>query len=208
LIDQTLYAVIMEAWFKGISTRMVDGLAAAIGSRPGILRSEVSRICQGLDAMDQAFLDRPMQGCLLPYLSMDATYRLRQPGKTQQVGSRVVVVMAIQSARPIELLGLQVGDSESEPVWREFLGSIRQRGHSGPSLGALGCPRRPDQAVGCMFQGLSWQRCRVHFAWNLLQTVPKVQKEMAAVVWCSVFTNQSPAAVEEQLDQVAAMLTG
>ncbi len=58
-----------------------------------------------------------------------------------------------------------------------------------------------------MFQGCSWQRCRVHFARNLLQTVPKGQQEMVAAALRSVFAQQSWSAVEEQWDQVAAMLT-
>jgi putative transposase len=62
------------------------------------------------------------------------------------------------------------------------------------------------KAVGRMFQGCSWQRCRVHFARNLLQTVPKAQQEMVAAALRSVFTQQRRSAVEEQWDQVAAML--
>jgi len=62
------------------------------------------------------------------------------------------------------------------------------------------------KAVGRMFQGSSWQRCRVHFARNFLQTVPKAQQEMVAAALRSVFTQQSAAAVEEQWDQVASML--
>jgi len=61
-IDQALYAVIMEAWVIGISTRKVDALVAAIGSQAGISRSEVSRICQGLSSQIQAFLERPLDG--------------------------------------------------------------------------------------------------------------------------------------------------
>jgi transposase-like protein len=64
------------------------------------------------------------------------------------------------------------------------------------------------KAVGLMFQGGSWQRCRVHFARNLLQTVPKAQQEMVAAALRSVFSQQNTAAVEEQWDQVAAMLAG
>ncbi len=63
------------------------------------------------------------------------------------------------------------------------------------------------KAVGRMFQGCTWQRCRVHFARNLLQTVPKAQQEMLDAALRSVFTQQSTAAVEEQWVQVAAMLT-
>ena len=48
-IDQALYAVVMEAYVAGVSTRSVDDLVAALGIDSGISKSEVSRICAGLD---------------------------------------------------------------------------------------------------------------------------------------------------------------
>ena len=47
-IDQALYAVVMEAYVHGVSTRSVDDLVAAMGVEAGISKSEVSRICAGL----------------------------------------------------------------------------------------------------------------------------------------------------------------
>jgi putative transposase len=79
-----------------------------------------------------------------------------------------------------ELLGLQVGDSESEPFGRDFLGKLKQHGHTGVRLEVSDAHVRLTKAVGRMFQGCSWQRCRVHYARNLLQTVPKAQQEMVA----------------------------
>jgi len=67
----------MEAWVKGISTRKVDALVAAIGSQSGISLSEVSRICQGLDGQIQASLEQPLDGAHYPYLFLDATYARR-----------------------------------------------------------------------------------------------------------------------------------
>jgi transposase-like protein len=206
-IDQALYAVIMEAWVKGISTRKVDALVAAIGSQAGISRSEVSRICQGLDAQIQAFLERPLDGSRYPYLYLDATYIHGRLGKTLQVCSRAVVVaMGVNADGRRELLGLQVGDSECEPFWRQFLGSLRQRGLAGVRLVVSDAHVGLTKAVGRMLQGCSWQRCRVHFARNLLQTVPRAQQEMVAAALRSVFTQQNRTAVEEQWDQVSAML--
>ena len=72
-MNQALYVVNMEAWVKGVSTRTVDALVAAIGSDAGISRSEVNRICQGLDAQIQAFLERPLDDSRHPYLYLDAT---------------------------------------------------------------------------------------------------------------------------------------
>jgi len=44
-----MYAVVMEAYIAGVSTRSVDDLVAALGIDSGISKSEVSRICVGLD---------------------------------------------------------------------------------------------------------------------------------------------------------------
>ncbi len=147
-IDQALYAVIMEAWVKGISTRKVD-------------------------AQVQAFLERPLDGTRYPDLYLDATYLHGRLGKTLQVCSRAAVVaMGVNSDGRRVLLGLQVGDSESEPFWREFLDSLKQRGLTGVRLVVADAHVGLTTAVSRMFQGCSWQRCRVHFARNLLQTVP------------------------------------
>jgi putative transposase len=57
-IDQAVYAVVMEAWVSGVSTRAVDGLVQALGIGTGIFKSEVSRICAGLDEQVAAFRGR------------------------------------------------------------------------------------------------------------------------------------------------------
>jgi putative transposase len=61
-------------------------------------------------------------------------------------------------------------------------------------------------AIRRMLQGSCWQRCRVHFARNLLQTVPKAHQEMVAAALRSVFAQQSKEAVLEQWEQVSTML--
>ncbi len=59
-IDQALYAVVMEAYVHGVSTRSVDDLVVALGADSGISKSEVSRICEGLDESVGAFRTRPL----------------------------------------------------------------------------------------------------------------------------------------------------
>ena len=48
-VDQALFAVVMEAYLHGVSTRKVDDLVKALGIDSGISKSEVSRICADLD---------------------------------------------------------------------------------------------------------------------------------------------------------------
>lgn len=73
-IDQALYAVVMEAYVNGVSTRAVDDLVAAMGIDTGISKSEVSRICAGLDDRVAAFRNRTLGHVAFPYVYLDATY--------------------------------------------------------------------------------------------------------------------------------------
>ena len=73
-IDQALYAVVMEAYVNGVSTRAVDDLVGALGADSGIKKSEVSRICAGLDDVVGAFRTRRLDHIEFPYVYLDATY--------------------------------------------------------------------------------------------------------------------------------------
>ena len=124
-VDQALYAVIMEAYIGGVSTRKVDALVAALGSQSGISKSQVSRICQEIDQQVQAFLSRSLESSSYAYVYLDATYLKGRLGKAQQVCSRAVVVaMGVNEDGRRELLGLKVGDCETEGFWSEFLASL------------------------------------------------------------------------------------
>ncbi len=90
-IDQALYAVAMEAYLNGVSTRSVDDLVAALGIDSGISKSEVSRICAGLDEVVAAFRNRRLDHTEFPCIYLDATY-LHVRNATSQVVSMAVVV--------------------------------------------------------------------------------------------------------------------
>ena len=73
-VDQALFAVIMEAYLQGVSTRKVDDLVKALGADSGISKSEVSRICADLDEEVAAFRDRSLADQPFRYAFLDATY--------------------------------------------------------------------------------------------------------------------------------------
>jgi putative transposase len=113
-IDQALHAVVMEAYVNGVSTRSVDDLVDAVGSTSGIKKSEVSRICVGLDDVVDAFRTRRLDHVESPYVCLDATY-LHVRNQTSQVSSMAVVIATgITATGEREVLGLDVGDSEDE----------------------------------------------------------------------------------------------
>lgn len=115
-IDQALSAVIMEAYVHGVSTRRVDDLVKALGGDSGISKSEVSRICAALDEPLTAFRTRPLDHVRFPYVYLDATY-CKARVNHQIVSRAVVVATGITEDGGREVLGLMVGDSESEAFW-------------------------------------------------------------------------------------------
>jgi transposase-like protein len=117
-IDQALYAVVMEAYVHGVSTRRVDDLVEAMGVDSGISKSEVSRICARLDESVGAFRTRSLEHTGFPYVYLDATYLNVRNTTGQVVSMAVVVATGIAADGSREVLGLDVGDSEDETFWR------------------------------------------------------------------------------------------
>ena len=162
-IDKALYAVIMEAYVAGVSTRSVDDLVAALGAESGISKSEVSRICAGLDETVEAFRSRRLDHIEFPYVHLDATYLNVRNSVAQPASMATVVATGITADGNREVLGCDVGDSESEGFWQQFLGSLRDRGLTGMRLVISDAHRGLGAAAGRWFQGTARQRCRVHF---------------------------------------------
>lgn len=202
-IDQALYAVVMEAYVQGISTRSVDDLVEAMGGS-GVSKSEVSRICANLDEQVGAFRTRTLDHVEFPYVYLDATYlHVRNaPGKGGQVVSMAVVVATgVTATGEREILGLDVGDSEDEVFWRAFLLSLKQRGLAGVKLVISDQHSGLVKALGRAFQGVAHQRCRVHFARNLLAHVPKGQADYVAAAFRMIFAQPSTADVHAAWDK-------
>ena len=205
-IDQALYAVVMEAYVNGVSTRAVDALVEALGATSGIKKSEVSRICAGLDEIVGAFRTRRLDHIEFPYVYLDATY-LHVRNTTGQVTSMAVVIATgITANGDREVLGVDIGDSEDEVFWRGFLRSLRQRGLHGVRLVISDQHAGLIAALRRSFQGVAHQRCRVHFARNLLALVPKSHQDMVAAVFRTIFAQPDPDTVATTWDQVRDQL--
>ncbi len=205
-IDQALYAVVMEAYVEGVSTRSVDDLVAALGVASGISRSEVSRICTGLDEVVEAFRTRRLDHVQFPYVFVDATYLHVRDDRRQVVSKAVVVATGITAAGEREVLGVDVGDSEDEVFWKRFLRSLRQRGLGGVRLVISDQHAGLTKAIAVCFQGAAHQRCRVHFVRNLLACVPKSHQQMVAAAFRMIFAQPDAAGVARQWDATRDML--
>jgi transposase-like protein len=126
--EQALLAVIQEAYVLGVSTRKVDDLVQALGLS-GVDKSKVSRICKELDELVQDFRQRPLTEAY-PYVWFDALYlKVRQ--HRRMVSLAVVVAIGVNREGHWTVLGFDVGASENEAFWLEFLRSLVKRGLKG-----------------------------------------------------------------------------
>jgi putative transposase len=204
-VDQSLFAVIMEAYLHGTSTRKVDDLVKALGADTGISKSEVSRICADLDTEVALFRDRSLAGQPFRYVFLDATY-CKARVNHRVVSQAVVVATGVAADGHREVLGFDVGDSEDGAFWTAFLRSLRTRGLAGVQLVISDAHAGLQAAISAVLIGASWQRCRVHFLRNVLAQVPKGSAEMVAAAIRTIFAQPDAEHVREQLDTIAGML--
>src|SRR3712207_4049703 len=204
-VDQALFAVVMEAYLHGVSTRKVDDLVKALGADTGISKSEVSRICADLDEEVGAFRDRSLAAAAFPYVFLDATYCKARVNR-RVVSQAIVVATGVRADGWREVLGFAVGDSEDGAFWTAFLRSLKARGLAGVQLVISDAHTGLKAAISAVLLGAAWQRCRVHFMRNVLARVPKGNAEMVAAAIRTIFAQPDAEHVHAQLDVIAGML--
>src|SRR3954464_4619623 len=156
--EQALVSVVQQAYVCGLSPRRVDQLVESLGLR--ISKSEVSRIAALLDEQVRAFRERPLEG-RYPYLFVDAKVeKVRAGGRV--VRKCVVIAHAVHESGRKEIIGLDVGEAETEAFWREFLRSLVARGLVGVQL-AISDAHPGLKAALAQVLAAAWQRCTVHF---------------------------------------------
>jgi transposase-like protein len=204
-IDRALFAVVMEAYVHGVSTRKVDDLVKSLGLEAGISKSEVSRICSELDGDLEAFRTRTLGHVEFPYVFVDATF-VKGRVRGRVVSRAVVVATGVTATGDREVLGVDIGDTENGAFWTAFLRSLRTRGLAGVQLMISDHHAGLKQAIASVMVGASWQRCRVHFMRNVLAKVPKASADMVAAAIRTIFAQPDPALVRSQLTEIVATL--
>ncbi|MBU3888505.1 IS256 family transposase, partial [Methylosinus sp. KRF6] len=200
--EKALTAVIQEAYVQGVSTRSVDDLVKAIGGS-GVSKSQVSRLCEEIDEKVKAFLDRPIEGDW-PYVWIDATYvKVRQNGRIVSVA--VIVAIGVNNDGRREVLGMDIGPSEAETFWTDFLRKLRRRGLRGVKLVVSDAHEGIKAAVAKVMHA-GWQRCRVHFMRNALAHAGKSGRRVVSAFIATAFAQDDADAAKAQWRKVADQL--
>jgi len=204
-VDKALWAVIMTAYVTGTSTRKVDDLVKALGCDSGVSKSTVSRICKSIDADVAVLRTRPLNHQPFVYVWLDATY-LHVRDNRHVVSKAVVVATGLRADGRREVLGVDVGDSENETFWREFLTSLTDRGLAGVRLVISDAHAGLTKAIARAFQGAAWQRCRVHAMRNMLTAARHQHRQMIAALIRTIFAQPDADTATTQLRAVVDQL--
>ena len=199
MAEEAFTAVIQEAYVQGISTRSVDELVKAMGMS-GISKNQVSQLCEEIDGKVKAFLDRPIEGDW-PYLWIDATYlKVRRGGRIISIA--VIIAVGVNADGRREVLGMEIGTSEAESIWTEFLRKLSRRGLRGVKLVISDAHEGIKAAVSKVLCA-TWQHCRVHFMRNVLAHAGKSGRRVASAFIATAFAQENAEAARAQWRTVA-----
>ena len=200
--EQAIVAVVLEAYVNGVSTRKVDRLVEQLGIA-GMTKDRVSALCRALDEHVALFRERPLEGSY-PYLWLDAKHvKVRSGGHVRS--KALVIAYAVHESGIREVIGLDIGEVESEAFWVEFLRSLRARGLQGVRLAISdqheGLRHAIERVLAC-----PWQRCTVHFVRNMHQHCRPSQRGLVSAALRELFTAESGEQARERMGQVIERL--
>jgi transposase-like protein len=160
-------------------------------------------MCSALDEQVECFRGRPLEGAY-PYLWLDAKVeRVRESGGVRQ--KALVIAYAVHESGIREVLGIDVGEAETEAFWTEFLFSLKARGLGGVRLCVSDAHQGLRNAIARVL-GCRWQRCTVHFLRDMLGHCARAQQPMIAAAIRQVFQADDGEQARERLEEVAERL--
>lgn len=199
--EQALLLSLMEMVIQGVSTRKVANITEELCGTE-FSKSTVSELCKSLDPVVRAWNNRPLIKAY-PFVLVDAMYvKVREDGRVRSRGVLVATGVNIEGKR--EILGLAIGDTESEATWGAFFTQLKARGLSGVDIVTSDQHSGLVRAVKQQFQGVTWQRCQTHFMRNILDAAPKALRDEMKKYVRSIFEAADTSTARTLLKQTIA----
>ena len=198
--ESALVTVVATSYLLGVSTRQMEKLVEQLGITR-LSKSQVSQMAKELDYHVEQFRTRPLDDGPYTFLAADAlVLKVREGGRTVKVHALVATAVNTEGYR--EILGLQVTSAEDGAGWLAFFRDLVARGLSGVALVTSDAHRGLTEAVGATLPGASWQRCRTHYAANLMSITPKSAWGWVKALLHSIYDQPDAEAVHAQFDRV------
>ena len=205
--EAALITVVADCYLAGVSTRRMDKLVKTLGI-DSLSKSQVSRMAAELDEHVEEFRHRPLDAAgPFTFLAADAlTMKVREGGRV--INAVVLVATGVNGDGHREVLGMRVATSETGAAWNEFFADLTARGLSGVRLVTSDAHPGLVEAVAANLPGASWQRCRTHYAANLMSVTPKSMWPAVKAMLHSVYDQPDRPAVHAQFDRLLDYVEG
>ncbi len=204
--ESALITVVADCYLAGVSTRRMDKLVRTLGI-DSLSKSQVSRMATDLDEHVEAFRHRPLDSAgPFTFVAADAlTMKVREGGRV--VNGVVLLATGVNGDGHREVLGMRVVTSETGPAWNEFFADLVARGLAGVRLVTSDAHAGLREAIAANLPGAAWQRCRTHYAANLMSICPKSMWPAVKAMLHSVYDQPDAPAVAAQFDRLIDYVT-
>ncbi|OLT03428.1 IS256 family transposase [Kocuria sp. CNJ-770] len=199
--ESALITVVADCYLAGVSTRRMDKLVKTLGIN-SLSKSQVSRMATDLDEHVESFRHRPLgEAGPFTFVAADAlSMKVREGGRV--VNAVVLLATGVNSDGHREVLGMRVATAETGAAWNEFFADLVARGLAGVRLVTSDAHRGLREAIAANLPGAGWQRCRTHYAANLMAVTPKSMWPAVKAMLHSVYDQPDAAAVDAQFDRL------
>ncbi|CAN5138865.1 IS256-like element IS1081 family transposase [soil metagenome] len=203
--EAALTSVVATCYLLGVSTRRMDKLVESLGITR-LSKSQVSRMATDLDEQVHAFRTRPLDAGPYTFVAADAlSVKVREGGRVVNIA--VMVATGVNADGHREILGIDVSTAEDGAGWLAFFRDLTARGLTGVKLVTSDAHSGLVAAIGATLPGASWQRCRTHYAANLMSATPKSSWPWVKTMLHSVYDQPDTDAVNAQFDRLLAAVT-
>ena len=203
--ERALTSVVATCYLLGVSTRRMDKLVQTLGIT-GLSKSQVSVMARELDEHVEQFRTRRLEDAgPFTFVAADAlVLKVREGGRVVPV--HVLVATGVNADGHREILGVQVTTSEDGAGWLGFFRDLTARGLTGVKLVTSDAHAGLVAAIGATIPGAAWQRCRTHYAANLMSATPKSSWPWVKALLHSIYDQPDADAVHAQFDRVVDAL--
>jgi putative transposase len=202
--EAALTSVVATCYLLGVSTRRMEKLVETLGITR-LSRSQVSEMARDLDEQVEAFRTRPLDAGPYTFVAADAlVLKVREGGRVVNVHALLAAGVNADGHR--EILGLQVTSAEDGAGWLAFFRDLTARGLTGVQLITSDAHRGLVEAIGATLPGAAWQRCRTHYAANLMPVTPKASWPWVKTLLHSVYDQPDAASVHAQYDRLTSAI--
>lgn len=205
--ESAMITVVADAYLAGVSTRRMDKLVKTLGIH-SLSKSQVSRMAADLDEHIAEFRNRPLGDAgPFTFVAADAlTMKVREGGRV--INAVVLVATGVNADGHREVLGMRVATAETGPAWSTFFADLVARGLTGVELVTSDAHAGLVEAIAANLPGAAWQRCRTHYAANLMSVTSKAMWPAVKAMLHSVYDQPDTGSVNAQFDRLLDYVAG